>query len=100
MDNICKQCGLPKELCICEIIDREGQKIKVYVTTRKYRKPVTIVEGVNKETAKTTLKELKRKLACGGSYKEGNIELQGNHLMKIKELLVKLGFEEDQIEIE
>ena len=97
--EICEKCGLPKELCVCEVIEREGQKIKVYITTRKYRKPVTIVEGVNKDSAKTVLKELKRKLACGGSYKEGNIELQGNHLYKIKELLVKLGFEDDQIEV-
>ena len=97
--NICEKCGLPKELCVCEIIEREGRKIKAYVTTRKYRKPVTIVKGVNKDSAKSVLKELKRKLACGGSYKEGNIELQGNHLRKIKELLVKLGFEEEQIEI-
>ena len=60
--NICDKCGLPKELCICEIIDREGQKIKVYVTRRKYRKPVTIVEGINKESAKGTLKKLKKKI--------------------------------------
>ena len=98
--NICDKCGLPKELCICEIIEREGQKIKVYMTKRKYRKPVTIIKGINKESAKATLKQLKRKLACGGSYKEGNIELQGNHLMVIKKLLVKLGFEEEQIEVE
>jgi translation initiation factor 1 len=97
--NICEKCGLPKELCICEIIDREGQKIKVYLTRRKYRKPVTIIEGVNKETAKNTLKTLKKKLACGGSYKEGNIELQGDHMVKMKDLLVKLGFEKEQIEI-
>ena len=98
--EICEKCGLPKELCVCEVVEREGQKIKVYIDMRKFRKPVTIVEGVSKESVKTVLKELKRKLACGGSYKEGNIELQGNHLMKIKVFLVKLGFEEDQIEVE
>lgn len=44
-------------------------------------------------------KKLKKKLACGGTYKEGRIELQGNHLRKIKDLLVKQGFPEDKIEI-
>lgn len=98
--EICEKCGLPKELCVCEVVERESQKIKSYVTTRRFKKPVTIVEGISKESAKTVLKDLKRKLACGGSYKEGNIELQGNHLMKIKGFLVKLGFDEKQIEVE
>jgi len=98
--NICEKCGLPKELCICQIIEREAQKIKVYVTSRKFKKPVTIIEGVDKNSSKTLLSNLKRKLACGGSYKNGNIELQGNHLSSIKDILVKLGFDEKQIEIE
>ena len=97
--EICEKCGLPKELCVCELIERESQKIKVYMTTRKYRKPVTIIQGIEKDSAKSVLKELKRKLACGGSYKNENIELQGNHMYKIKELLIKLGFDEEQIEI-
>jgi len=98
--EVCEKCGLPKELCVCEVVERESQKIRVYVTMRKFRKPVTIVEGVGKESGRDVTKQLKRKLACGGSYKEGNVELQGNHLMKIKEFLIKLGFDEERIEIE
>ena len=98
--NVCEKCGLPKELCICQIIEREEQKIKVYVTTRKFKKPVTIIEGVDKDSSKNILSNLKRKLACGGSYKNGNIELQGNHLGNIKGILVKLGFDEKQIEVQ
>ncbi|MBI2005205.1 MAG: stress response translation initiation inhibitor YciH, partial [Candidatus Aenigmarchaeota archaeon] len=37
--------------------------------------------------------------ACGGTVKEGHIELQGNHKNKAKEILVKLGYSEEQIEI-
>jgi len=74
VENICKKCGLPKELCVCEIVERESQIIRVHMTKRKYRKPVTIVKGVNKDSAKNVLKKLKRKLACGGSYKEGEVE--------------------------
>jgi translation initiation factor 1 len=43
--------------------------------------------------------QLKQKLACGGTFKKGHIELQGDHRAKIKELLVRLGYSEDLIEI-
>jgi len=99
VENICPNCGLPKELCVCKIIEREARKIKIYVTTRKYRKPVTIVEGIDKGSGKSISKQLKRKLACGGSFKDGNIELQGNHLKKVNQLLIEMGFDKDQIEI-
>ncbi|MEJ2267945.1 MAG: stress response translation initiation inhibitor YciH, partial [Nanoarchaeota archaeon] len=36
-------------------------------------------------------------LACGGTYKGNSIELQGDHRNKIKEILVKLGFDEESI---
>ena len=98
VEEICPICGLPKSICTCKIIEREAKKIKVYLTTRKYKKPVTIIEGMDKNSAKSVIKDLKRKLACGGSYKEEKIELQGNHVNRVKELLVKLGFDEEQIE--
>jgi translation initiation factor 1 len=68
------------------------------MTARKFGKPVTIIEGVDEKSAKSVLKTLKQKLACGGSFKEGKIELQGNHTSRTKELLVKLGFDKEMIE--
>ena len=44
-------------------------------------------------------KKLKAKFACGGTAKDGLIELQGNHLKHIKEELVKLGFSPDTINV-
>lgn len=97
--EICPVCGLPVELCTCEVIEREAIKIKIYTTTRKYRKPITVIEGVDKKSGKSLSKDLKRKLACGGTFKEGRIELQGNHKARVKNLLIGLGFDEKQIEI-
>jgi translation initiation factor 1 len=35
---------------------------------------------------------LKSICACGGTIKEGRIELQGDHRAKVKDALAKLGF--------
>ncbi len=48
---------------------------------------------------KELAKKLKKGLACGGTYKNGRIELQGDHLRRIKDLLVKEGFPENKIEV-
>lgn len=78
---------------------KEAAKIKVYNVRRSYGKWVTIVEGIEKD-AKELTKKLKSQLACGGTFKEGKIELQGNHKMRVKDLLIKAGFSPDQIEVE
>ena len=98
-EDICPTCGLPKSLCVCKVIERESKVIKIYTVLRKFKKKMTIVEGVDKKSGKSLSKELKRKLACGGTWKEGKIELQGDHKHRVKDLLVKMGYEEDQIEV-
>lgn len=61
---------------------------------------MTIIDGIGEDVnPKELTKKLKSKLACGGTYKNNRIELQGNHKLKIKKLLVDAGFSEDQIEI-
>jgi len=61
-------------------------------------KIVTVVTGFESGIdVKKIAKTLKNELACGGTYKNNIIELQGDHRKKIKELLVKSGFEEDSI---
>jgi len=98
-EEVCPKCGLPKSLCVCKVIEREEKVIKIYKTTRRFGKPITIVEGIDKKSGKSLSKELKRKLACGGTFKEGRIELQGSHTTRTKELLKEMGYNEEQIEI-
>ncbi len=100
MSEICKKCGLPKELCICETIAKEGEKIRVSTINRRYGKTITLIEGISKDVdTKKILKKLKTGLACGGTIKNNAIELQGDHKGKVKNLLIKLGFPEDQIQV-
>lgn len=100
MSEICSKCGLPKELCICETLAKEKEKIKVYEERRRFGKAITIVQGLSKEVdVKNVMKELKQKLACGGTVKDSIVELQGSHKGRVKQILVKMGFPEDQIEV-
>lgn len=99
---ICAKCGLPKELCVCETIAKEAQKIRVYVIQRRFGKYMTIIKGIDtaKIDIRELLKKLKSKLACGGTYKNEEIELQGDHRSRIKSILVGEGFSEGIIEID
>ena len=86
------------QACVCEQIVKSSQKIRVTTDKKRYGKIVTIVTGFDTGVdVKKIAKTLKNELACGGTYKDDAIELQGNHTKKIKEILVKLGFEEDSI---
>lgn len=98
--DICSGCGLPKDICSCATIEKEGaQKIKVTITKAKFRKLVTIVSGIDKNSIERIAKQLKQSLACGGTVKNDEIILQGDHGAKMKPLLVKLGYSEDNISI-
>jgi translation initiation factor 1 len=100
MDKICEKCGLPKDLCACETIAKEKEKVKVSTVRRRYGKFITLVEGIGKDADnKKVLKELKQRLACGGTLKGNTIELQGEHRGRVLQVLKKLGFSEDQIEV-
>jgi len=101
MSEICPKCGLVKELCVCETIAKESQLIKIFLERKKFRKFSTIIEGIDQKEIdiKDLAKKLKEQFACGGTAKEGKIELQGDHKNKIKDILVKMGFSPDTIEV-
>jgi translation initiation factor 1 len=91
---------LPKELCVCNILDRETEsKIKVYSKKAKFDKIITIVEGIGADELERTAKSLKRILACGGTAKDSTIELQGAHKDAAKKALVSIGYRESSIEV-
>ncbi len=90
--------GLPTEASVFEEIAKGEQKITVTTVSRRYGKVITLVSGFDKNfDIKGTAKRLKEVLACGGTVKDGIVELQGNHLKQVKPVLVKLGFPEDSI---
>ena len=91
--------GLPVQAIEWEDLAKGSQKIRVTTDKKRYGKIVTIVSGFDKGIdVKKTAKELKNVLACGGTFRDNEIELQGDHTKKVKQALVKLGFDESSIE--
>ncbi|MCE7741409.1 MAG: translation initiation factor [Candidatus Heimdallarchaeota archaeon] len=101
-DELCMVCGLPQDLCVCEEIAKEEQIIRVFLEKRRYGKSYTLVTGIdpNEVDLGGLAKKLKSKLACGGTQKEGRIELQGDHRYKIKQILEDFGFPGTNIEVQ
>lgn len=100
MSSVCPKCGLVQELCVCETIAKEEQRIQVVIIKRKFGKLITVVKGINSKDIdlKETAKRLKSKLACGGTIKNDTIELQGDHKQRVKQELIKMGFAAETIE--
>ncbi|MCG3227672.1 MAG: stress response translation initiation inhibitor YciH [Candidatus Heimdallarchaeota archaeon] len=101
-DELCAVCGLPTDLCVCEEIAKEEQIIRVFIEKRRYGKNYTLVTGIdpNEVDLSALAKKLKSRLACGGTAKEGRIELQGDHRYKIKAILEESGFPPSNIEVQ
>jgi len=102
MAEICPTCGLPKDLCACGEIEKEQQRIRIRLETRKFGRPTTIVDGIDEKN--TNLAGMAQKLkgfcACGGTAKNGLIMLQGDHRNRVREYLMDLGYPEGNIQIQ
>jgi len=103
MAEICPICGLPKDICVCGEISKEQQRIKVRLETRKFGRAVTIIEGIDDKD--TDLGRLAQKMktfcACGGTAKNRQIILQGDHREKVQTYLTQqLGYPQENIEIQ
>lgn len=90
--------GLPTNSGVFEEIAKGDQQITVSTVARRYGKITTLVSGFDKTVdLKSVAKTLKEKLACGGTIKEGIIELQGNHKKAVRQILVSFGFADSSI---
>jgi translation initiation factor 1 len=73
--------------------DQHNLKVQ---TSRKGKggKTVTIVSGfkVSLETLQSLTKQLKNQCGTGGTLKDTEIEIQGDHRQKLVEILTKLGY--------
>ena len=79
--------------------DKEVARIIISKQIRgKFKKISTVITGIE-ENPVSLSSELKTKLGTGGTYKGGQIILQGDHIEAVKKLLIKKGFNERSIEV-
>ena len=79
---------------MCEDIAREQQEIRITTESRRYGKKMTLVDGIQDPSISldNLLSTLKSKCACGGTLKQGVIELQGDHAKRVQKVLEDLGY--------
>jgi len=102
MAEICPVCGLPVDLCVCEEMSKEQQRIRIRLESRKWGKKYTIIDGIDSKELKLNklAATLKSKCACGGSAKNEQILLQGDHRKVVKGVLIDMGFPIENIEVQ
>jgi len=81
-------------------IEKGETSIVITKDVRKFRKPVTVISGLqDNQNAKDVTRQLKTSIGTGGTFKDGQIILQGDHREATKNLLVKIGFKAESIEV-
>jgi translation initiation factor 1 len=89
---------------LMQTLTKEKALVRIRLENRRGHY-VTIVDFGNAEDAKQLgikemARELKKKLAAGGTIRDSWIEIQGDHRQKVKKLLIEMGFKEDNILID
>lgn len=99
LGKLCPECEKPIKECVCSKIkifegDADGIVRISRETKGRNGKGVTLITGLTgtEEEIKTTAKLLKQKCNCGGTVKNGVIEIQGDQRVVIKEFLEKLNY--------
>ena len=95
----CDRCGELEADCACppppkEYLAPEKQTAKLAVEKRKKGKVVTVIRDLAAEDndLPELLAKLKNACGAGGTLKDGAIEIQGDHLKRVRELLAGIGY--------
>lgn len=95
----CERCGELEEVCTCPpplkaLTPPEKQTARLAVEKRKKGKVVTVVRGLaaNENDSPTLLGQLKAACGAGGTMKDDELEIQGDHLERLRSLLAEIGY--------
>ena len=96
----CERCGGIEGECGCPPppapppAPPDRQQLRLAVEKRKKGKVVTVARGFSTtaEDLNQLLTQLKNACGAGGTVKEGTVEVQGDHLERMREILSRIGF--------
>ena len=81
-------------------LDQDEIRIVISKDIRRFRKIATVVKGLkDRRDMELLTKEIKMKVGTGGTYKDGQILLQGDHCECVKNLLLQKGYKDKSIEV-
>ncbi len=96
--RMCPKCGRPVDSCVCQKTQspvKGDGVVRIFRDSKKRKgKTVTLITGIplNGQTLHSLHSDLKRLCGSGGSIKDGNLEIQGDHRDTILVELKKRGF--------
>jgi len=95
----CERCGELEEACTCPpppkvLTPPEKQTARLAIEKRKKGKVVTVVRGLpaDENDLPGLLGQLKAACGAGGTIKEDELEIQGEHLERLRGLLGEIGY--------
>jgi len=93
-DNSWAEVQTPRKSILADEVLEPSKHFLFFSKEKRRGKVVTLVGEfqLSKEDATTLLKSLKKKLGCGGSYKDNFMEFQGDSKDKIRPHLVDAGY--------
>jgi len=93
-DDSWSEVQTPRKSAITNEILEPSKHFLVFKREKRRGKTVTLVGEfyLPKTDATAVLKKMKKRLGCGGSFKDGWMEFQGELKEKLRELLIIEGF--------
>ena len=98
---MCERCGKPESECTCppepkprQLVPPEKQTVRLAVEKRKKGKLVTVVRGLSTEANDLPglLVRLKNSCGAGGTVDGDTLEIQGDHLERLRTIFGELGY--------
>ncbi len=97
--RVCLRCGWPEKNCTCSRLSEEAVPDRVVARLRiekagRKGKTVTVVDSLPRNDAflKDLARELKKACGAGGTVVENRIEIQGDRLDRLREILRSKGW--------
>ena len=97
----CERCGKLASECVCppepksrQLVPPEKQTARLTVEKRKKGKLVTVIRGLSADAndLPALLVRLKNSCGAGGTIDGDSLEIQGDHLDRLRTLLGDIGF--------